>query len=64
MSIEERAHDFAIEIMKMYFAENKAAMTDDADNTHSDVVINNDDLFSVYNTAFQRAIELYNGKTH
>lgn len=54
MSIDERAHDFAIEIMKLYFAENEESLTD---NAHDDIAINNEKLFSVYNTAFDYAKE-------
>lgn len=54
MSIDERAHDFAIEIMKLYFAENKEDFTD---NTHSDIAVEIEKLFLTYNAAFKYAKE-------
>lgn len=54
MTDEQRAHDFAIEIMKMYFSLNDDNIEVGSDGKRS---VPTDELFKVYEAAYKFATE-------
>ena len=54
MTDEQRAHDFAIEIIKMWFAVNKDLLETDGDNSK---IVPTDKLAQIYSAAYDMITE-------